>query len=135
MKLDRRLLAEMRKLCADIGPDDGLPTRKRAGSSRGADRKRILKLCGQVFRILNLALAASRDPTLQSLELRHVEPAPDASRLRVSVTSQDPGQAGALLERLERAKGWLRQEVASGIRRKKAPDLVFAYVPPEGGWR
>src|SRR5439155_5281464 len=48
------------------------------------DRK-TRQLCRQAQRALMLALAGCGDPVLQSVCIQAVEPAPDASRLRVIV--------------------------------------------------
>lgn len=42
------------------------------------------------------------------------------------------GAALPLLPALERARGWLRTEVAQELRRKRAPELRFAWSEPEG---
>lgn len=93
---------------------------------------KTLRLCDQVSKALALALAGEcGDPILQSLNVESVAPAPDASRLLVTVGLTDPTAGLAdILDRLERAKGLLRSEVARAITRKKAPDLAFRIAPP-----
>lgn len=92
------------------------------------DRK-ALQLCHQVAVTLQEVLADCGDPLLQSLTVLEVEPAPDASRLLVTVASNEPSGPDAGLERLHehlgRASGHLRSEVASAITRKRAPVLVY----------
>ncbi len=100
----KRLEAVRRELCSELGPDDGLDPRL-----RGRHRDPHSHVC-----ILSLEL----DGAL----IERVEPAPDASRLRVWVRTED-------LDAVERQRPRLRAVVATAIRRKRAPDLVFAVVP------
>jgi ribosome-binding factor A len=86
-------------------------------------------LCRQVWRALTYALAGSADDAIRTLSVASVLPAPDAGHLLVTVV---PGGAGDLapslvdlLERLDRARPWLRREVAEAIVRKRAPELTF----------
>lgn len=111
----KRLEAIRRELCSELGPDDGLEPRRRDRSSEPRRDVHDLRLCGQVARILSLEL----DDVL----VERVEPAPDATRLRVWVHTDDLGA-------LERRRPQLREAVATAIRRRRAPDLVFARVLP-----
>lgn len=78
---------------------------------------------------LQEVLADCGDPLLQSLTVLEVEPAPDASRLLVTLASDESSSPHAGFERLHehlaRASGHLRSEVASAITRKRAPVLVY----------
>lgn len=66
------------------------------------------------------------DDALAGLVVETVEPAPNASRLLVTLATADPATSlPAVLAGLERARGRLRGEVAASISRKKLPDLVF----------
>ena len=99
------------------------------GPSRaGLDRKAI-QLCHQVAETLEEVLAECGDTVLQDLRVVDVEPAPDASRLLVTVAVdgllQDRQDRGRVHEHLVRAAGHLRSEVASAITRKRAPVLVY----------
>ena len=126
-------------LCADPSADDGVGphaglqqpsmVRQPHGQSRaGLDRKAI-QLCHQVAETLEEVLAECGDAVLQDLRVVDVEPAPDASRLLVTVTVdgqlQDRQDRGRVHEHLVRAAGHLRSEVASAITRKRAPVLVY----------
>jgi ribosome-binding factor A len=91
------------------------------------------QLCKQTFRTLCQSLAGDcGDPVLQNLVLESVTPAPDASRLLVTVLAK-PGDAPvdltSILHRLEQVKGMLRAAVAEAIYRKKAPELTFLVLP------
>ena len=143
----------MRGLVAELGPDDGVDPRHPPKSSKAGYRggKRILKpapkpsrkalqLCGQVMRTLDQALAGlCDDDILRDLYVESVIPAPDESRLLVTVTSHPsvgPVDPIAALMRLEQASGLLRTEVAADITRKRAPNLAFRFAinpGPEAG--
>src|SRR5262245_28407766 len=103
-------------------------------SERGAGRK-ARQLGRQVAETLDAVLAGdSRDEVLRSLRVVAVTPAPDASRLLVTLAPRPP--AGPLdpaeaLDHLERASGWLRTEAATAITRKRAPALSFRLIPAD----
>jgi ribosome-binding factor A len=112
-----------------------------------SDRK-TQQLCRQVERTIGLALAAGcGDPILLELTVASVVPAPDASRLLVSVyqslktsptlemEAEEPFQTPNtshsvfdIYERLEGVRGILRREVAEAITRKRAPELLFRVI-------
>lgn len=130
---------EMHGLCAEPGDGDGVNphSRPRAASrgrsshgrnSAGPDRK-ALQLCHQVAETLEEVLAECGDAVLQELRVLDVEPAPDASRLLVTVAVDGWGDPSAdpsrIHEHLSRAAGHLRSEVAGAITRKRAPVLVY----------
>lgn len=105
-------------------------------SERKPDYK-TAQLCKQTFRAVGQSLAGDcSDPVLQNLVLQSVTPAPDATRLLVTVLvrpGDDPVDLTAIFHRLELVKGILRDAVAAAIYRKKAPELTFLVLPmPEG---
>jgi ribosome-binding factor A len=126
-------------LCSEPGPEDGIDPRDllRAGARKKGGRK-TLQLCGQVAEALNYAFAAvCNDDVLRELAVVTVQPAPDESRLMVTVGPSLPGPYNApeILTHLHQAIGKLRSEVAAAIHRKKVPELAFCVVapPPEPG--
>ncbi|MBX2798220.1 MAG: hypothetical protein KTR31_11135 [Myxococcales bacterium] len=137
MSNDRRLLARMRELCAELGPDDGLTSHEIEKTHRPPSaRRRLDRLAGQIARVVTLALASSRDPLLQPLWIRRCEPFPDHTRFRLWVGLDGPvppEEVADALARLEAARGWLRSEVATAIPRKRVPELLFAYAPEDPG--
>jgi ribosome-binding factor A len=116
---------------SEVGPEDGLdPRLERRGKHGRPLGRKTLQLCGQVARTLQGVLPGSADDTLRNLEVLDVTPA-GAGRLLVRVgrsPSAAPLDDGVLLDRLARAHGWLRGEVAAAVNRRKAPDLVFEVV-------
>jgi ribosome-binding factor A len=110
--------------------DDGVDPRTffRKGERKKTNRK-ALQLCGEIARTVGWFLAwESGDDWLRSLTVVSVEPAPDSTRVLVTVCPRflmEPVDAGQLAERLQRITGKLRTEVAAAIHRKKVPELVF----------
>jgi ribosome-binding factor A len=125
---------QLQSLCGEIRPDDGVDPRDlfRSPTNRKVTNRKTLQLCSQVADTLNLVLSGEcADDVLQSLHVVAVKPAPNASQLLVMVSPSPAGQdldPLVVLERLARANGRLRSEVAAAIVRKRAPQLVFQYV-------
>ena len=128
MEIDRRLQKQMLALVAELDPEDGQPPPRHSSRSENKNHADA-RLCAEVFRVLTLVLEDPETGPPGGAQLLDVTPAPDASRLRVRVAL--PGGADALTW-LQQRRGHLRAEVASAIRRKRAPDLVFAPGAPEG---
>ena len=99
-------------------------------SSRSIETAR---LCGRVNRLLLEIFCACDDPLLQELEVLDVVAAPSASRLAVTVgyVPRPPEllSPDAMLARLNRARGWVRSELASLLDRRRVPELRFVAVP------
>jgi len=102
--------------------------------SGSADHK-TMQLCHQVAVTLDEVLAECGDPLLQGLRVLNVKPAPDVSRLMVTLSVDgEPVEALATVEdHLAKASGHLRGEVAQAITRKRAPSLVYILAPGETG--
>src|SRR5579859_5871271 len=119
-------------LASERGPEDGIDPRLLPRHARGkvANRK-ALQLCRQVERTLGTVLAGGcGDAMLRDLLVVSVLPAPDSTRLLVTLSrsSSDPAGTGEVLARLQRAHGLLRSEVAAAIHRRKVPELTFQIV-------
>ncbi len=129
-KPSRRILESM---CGQPSPEDGVDPRDYFKPSRQKhDRRKDWQLCRQVFETLNYVLSGdSHDDVLRGLLVCEVTPAPDATRVLVSVQSLDQGDVDpvAILRRLQSAMGRLRAEVARSISRRKVPELAFRIVP------
>jgi ribosome-binding factor A len=141
MSTRKGLRRQVRALCAEVHPDDGVDPRemmrtsrsrsKRPGPSRPKTDRKTLQLCRQVAQTLGDVLAGRcDDAVLQGLDVVDVLPAPDASRLLVTVRPLGPEEPGRVLERLGRASGRLRSEVAAAITRRKTPVLAFRLAAP-----
>ncbi len=89
------------------------------------------QLCEQVGETLTLVLADCGDPVLGELAVVSVEPRRGAGRLVVTVSTDSPGRrAEHIIDKLERARGYLRYEVAQDISRKRVPELEVRVSPP-----
>jgi ribosome-binding factor A len=124
---------DFQSACAQPDPEDGLDPRRFLRESRPhvANRK-ALQLCSQVARLISSILAGEcGDEVLSDLAVESVVPAPNASRLLVTVyltTRASEVTAEEVQAHLQQARGLLRSEVAAGIHRKRAPDLSFRVI-------
>jgi ribosome-binding factor A len=108
-----------------FGSDSAFESNEKNRAKPVLNRK-AMQLCRQVEHTLHLALAGCGDPILQELLVLHVQPFPDSSRLLVSVQAES---APTLVqERLRAAASILRREVATGIHRRKTPEVVFQVI-------
>jgi ribosome-binding factor A len=139
MTSDKRKRAHLLAHCDELRDDDGVDPRTffKPASDRSKQTRKTGQLCRQVAETLNLVLGSQfDDPELINLQVAAVSPAPDSSRLLVTVVydgalyqelSQD------LQARLVRVAGRLRAEVAASITRKRAPQLSFRVIgKPDG---
>ena len=119
----------MSELCSEIGPDDGIDPRdlvRQAARKKGG--RKTLQLSGQVAEALNYAFAAvCNDDLPRELGVVAVQPAPDESRLLVTVAPTLPGPCdpNEVMAHVQQVLGKLRSEVARSIHRKKVPELTF----------
>lgn len=124
---------QLRTLCADLSPEDGVDSRLLArGGSDSPDRRKTWQLCSQVHDSLRLILGEAADERLHSLEVREVLPAPNDSQLLVLLVPLDPLtdlEREEVAAALQIAAGWLRSEIASAITRKRAPRLMLQLLP------
>jgi ribosome-binding factor A len=116
--------------CDEIGPDDGVDPRVRSReTSRRVPNRKALQLCGEVARTLNGILQGEcDDEVLRDVLVESVVPAPDSTRLLVTVSCSPSAReivAAEVLQHLHRVHGKLRGEVAAAIHRRKTPELVF----------
>jgi ribosome-binding factor A len=120
---------------AQADADDGADPReffKKEGSNSKAGRK-AQQLCAQIADTLQQLLGGEcGDDVLQALCLLDVSPAPDASQMLVVVgpaLGAAPLREEEVQAALDHASGWLRTQIAAAITRKRAPRLVFRYLP------
>ncbi len=120
----------LESLCGQPGPDDGVDPREffKPQSSR-RDVRKDRQLCRQISETLNFVLSGElNDDVLRGVYVQQAEPAPDASRILVTIAplgSVDEGDPALILERLHATSKRLRAEIARSISRRKAPELVF----------
>lgn len=126
MPLRKIFRRELLSTCTELGTGDGCDPRfdRREGSGKVPNRK-ALQLCAQVARTLMTVFADCGDDVLRDLLIESVTPAPNASRLLITVLPASPIETSVVREHLERARGRLRSEVVAAIHRRRAPDLLF----------
>lgn len=122
-------------VCAEFHEDDGVDPRRYFKAPSRGDTRKTLQLCKQVLQTLRAVLSGGmREAVLGEVEVQSVLPAPDSSRLLITVVPTTAAAGLALDEirrALKRAQPWLRSEVAGAVSRKRAPDLVFEVHPAE----
>jgi ribosome-binding factor A len=114
------------------------PNRRYARSDQSSRPQRVdrktLQLCGQIADTLNYVLSGELDDDLlRNLYVESVRPAPDASRLLVSVAPldvADAARADQILQKLLIHTPRIRSAVAQSIHRRKTPELSFVVVQP-----
>lgn len=121
-------------LYADFGLEEGSDPREFFQAR--FERKRNYKaqqVSREVERTLHYLFNSEKaGELLQDLNLLYVEPVPNSSHLVVVVS---PGAESAsrseleILEVLQKACGWLRQEIGATLHRRKVPDLSFRVLP------
>lgn len=130
MKRKEPFRRDLLSSCNEIGAEDGADPRIffRPHQEKKLNRK-ALQLCGEVAKSVGHVLAWELgDEVLGELHVEAVVPAPDSTRLLVTVSLLGtPGGSGPadLQQRLRGATGRLRREIASAIHRRRVPDLVF----------
>lgn len=99
------------------------------------DDRKAKQLCRQVAETLECVLSGEcRDELLQCLHVVSVVPAPNSSRLLVTVaadTEEDVFNLVEITAQLSQHTGRLRAEIASSINRKRVPSLVFHVLGPQ----
>lgn len=134
-----KLVQEMKSLCAELRPEDGLSPvalrriqREHRQVAAPPSRVRARQYCKAVHRSLEAGLAGvCGDERLKDLTIQSVEPVHSGASLLVviAVPASDPRSMLALERTLQNAAGLLRSVVALEIRRKRTPHLTFRVVP------
>jgi ribosome-binding factor A len=131
MKRRKASRKDLLSSCSEIGPDDNVDPRTffEDRCEKKTNRKAI-QLCGEVAKTLSFALAwEMRDDRLSLLQVDSVVPAPDSTRLLVTVSLAPSAggdvQSEEIQDGLRRATGKLRALVAAAIHRRRVPDLAF----------
>lgn len=135
----KKLVQEMKSLCAEIRPEDGLtPVAIKKAQLRQQleehppSQARARQYCKAVQRALEAGLSGvCGDERLKDLTIQSVEPLHTGSNLLVIVAVPPTGPQSMLeLERtLQKAAGLLRSVIATEIQRKRTPHLTFRVVP------
>jgi ribosome-binding factor A len=113
-----------------LGPEDGVdPRTESRESARPIHNRKALQLCSQIAETLHGVLQGGcDDEVLRDLLVQSVEPAPDSTRLLVTVSlspASPERRPVEVLQHLHQAYGTLRREIAAAIHRRKTPELLF----------
>ena len=137
MALDKRTREQMLAHCGEIYEDDGIDPREffKANRIHKKEDRKAKQLCRQVAETLDQVLSGEiSDDVLRGLRVSSVVPAPDASRLLVTLyADSDPEEFNRteIEQRLAARHGQLRCEIAASITRKKTPTLAFNVIGPD----
>jgi ribosome-binding factor A len=88
------------------------------------------QVCRQVFDALSYALAELGDPVIARLALMSVDPAPDASRVLVTLAPTEGVDIDDAYLRVRAVAAELRAEVAVEVNRRRVPELTFRIAHP-----
>ena len=138
MTLDKRTRERLLAHCGQLHEDDGVDPRQffKTDKKRNKHNHKARQLCNQVAETLGLVLAGEfGDERLHGLQVVSVDPAPDASQLSVTVSTDGPCasiETQEILDRLAAVNARLRCEVATAISRKRTPKLLFRVIGPTG---
>jgi len=136
MALDKRTREQMLAHCGEIHEDDGIDPREyfKAGRIHKKEDRKAKQLCRQVAETLDQVLSGEiGDDLLRGLRVSSVMPAPDSTRLLVTLYADcDAGDFNRndIEQRLAARQGQLRSEIAAAITRKKTPILIFNLLGP-----
>jgi ribosome-binding factor A len=103
--------------------------------SKSRTNHKDAQLCSQVEEVIGLSLGSARDSRLHQLSVHSVTSYANGARLTIFVLPTTPIDIDALdevMQALEGAKPWLREQVAEEIHRKRCPDLAFMLLMTEG---
>ncbi|MBK9384297.1 MAG: ribosome-binding factor A [Planctomycetes bacterium] len=101
------------------------PARRESSNDEQRERKSI-QLAAQIEEcVRELLERETRDESLQELCVLGAHVLPGASHVAVVLRFPRRGELALWREKLERARGWLRTEIARAIHRKRTPELVF----------
>lgn len=124
MALDNRTREQMLELCGDIHEDDGVDPREFFQSGRGPRKQdhKAKQLCRQAAESIDQVLSGETgDRRLACLRVASEKPAPDASRLLVTVIAtcaKDDFHREETEARLQASAGRLRTAVAGAMTRR-----------------
>lgn len=131
-------------LCAQLHEEDGKSLRQRhRNADQHAQRRKHAKKRAQLMHQIGQSVAMTLpelsaehdDLELAGLYVHSVTPAPDASRLRITLcplippTPDEPLDLLATQAKLERCRGALRAAIARDIHRKRTPELELVLLP------
>ncbi len=130
MNQPKQWLNEAKKLCDEIGPEDGVDPRLLARSIEPKPRcHKVKQLCKEAKHTLSLVLAGELyDPLLKDMDIVEVTADENGQFLCVSMIHVDTGaepDENLILNKLQAIQGYLRSTIAQSVKRKRVPTLKF----------
>lgn len=127
------VLNEAAKLCAELGPEDGVDPRYLHKEYRyKKDHQKSSRLCSEVARVLSMVLTGDMsNPLLQTLQVIDVTSESDGQFLCVTVGHYEADfvlDDLQLISELKLVQGYLRSAITQRVNRKRVPALKFRYV-------
>lgn len=122
------------KLCAEIGPEDGIDPRIIA---RAMDKKskghKSQQLGKEAWHTVSIIFSGElSDPLFQDIEVLDVTVSDDGQFLVIALSQVDTGyefDQAIVLEKCRAVQGYLRSAIADTVHRKRVPSLKFEWVP------
>ncbi|MFK7767483.1 MAG: ribosome-binding factor A [Mariniblastus sp.] len=130
-KKSKKRREELLAYCGQLQEDDCVDPREyfKPDPKLAKADKKAKQLCRQVAQTLDLVLGDCDDELMQSLSVGSVQPAPDSSRMLVTVIADVPQGEFDRVQiqlQLKEQTGRLRAEVGRSISRKRVPNLTFS---------
>jgi ribosome-binding factor A len=124
---------QLLEYCGQNHEDDCVDPKEYFKPDRQTDKanKKAKQLCRQAAHTLDFVLADCDDESMEALFVVSVNPAPDSSRLLVTIgadVSADQLDLNLIRSRLQDQTPRLRAELARSISRKRVPNLIFDVV-------
>jgi ribosome-binding factor A len=118
------------EMCGQLHEDDCVDPNQYFKPNRKLDvaNKKAKQLCRQALETLEMVLSDCDEELMQSLVVAGVDPAPDSSRLLVTVgvdLEPDEFDQSLILSILQNQTPRLRAELARSISRKRVPNLSY----------
>lgn len=134
MNKTKNWLKQANKLCAEIGPEDGIDPRiiTRAMDRKSNNRK-ARQLGKEARQTLTMIFSGElSDPVFQDIEVIDVSASDDGQFLNVTLTqvnTSDQLDEQVVLEKCKAVQGFLRSAIAETVKRKRVPSLKFEWIP------
>ena len=130
-QMSKRTREELLAFCGELQDDDCIDPKEYFKPNRQLAKanKKAKQLSRQVGQTLELTIADCDDEWMQLLRIVRVQPAPDSSRLLVTIgvdMPRDQFDRDEILTRLQVQTGRLRAEIGRSISRKRIPNLTFS---------
>ncbi|MCP3674139.1 MAG: ribosome-binding factor A [Gammaproteobacteria bacterium] len=134
MNQSKSWLIKAKKLCGEIGPEDGVDPRIIARTmERKSGNRKSQQLAKEARHVITMVFAGELcDPVFEDIEIVDVTVSEDGQFFVVSLTQADTDyeyDEQAILEKCMVVQGYLRSAIAQTVKRKRVPSMKFEWVP------